>query len=392
MAQVLAALSGTAGADFSVNSHKITNLANGTGAQDAATVSQLPVVQDEGTPLTLRNVINFNGAGVTATDTGTSISVNIPGGGSTPASNVSMDASTSNPQHPAPTHNLQDFADWVSRQLWDVPDLLDRDVIKIAAYNTYALAGAAPSVGADGVPIPGFAPLDANRHVPSVNLGSGTADGTTVLYGDNVYRVPTATAVRDNSWSPGDNNLKGTPGGQPPSIYGGSNTNLGSSTAYVFRMYLMGGVAVNNYIWWVQTGGTGTLADYYFAIFNADATGTLVSNTATADVQAKWTSSAVQTQALPSAFTPPSSGFYYVMARTGTASTAVPKITVAANHLLSNIGLATLTNVAPNAATAPIWGIATNDFTGTSGSKTAPSTTGNIIDNSSTIPFFVGLS
>lgn len=39
------------------------------------------VVQDEGTPLTARSTINFVGAGVTATDSGSVTTVTIPGGG-----------------------------------------------------------------------------------------------------------------------------------------------------------------------------------------------------------------------------------------------------------------------------------------------------------------------
>lgn len=45
-------------------------------------------VQDEGTPLTQRSTVDFVGAGVTATDTGSKTQVSIPGGAGTPASTV----------------------------------------------------------------------------------------------------------------------------------------------------------------------------------------------------------------------------------------------------------------------------------------------------------------
>lgn len=47
----------------------------------AAGGSGYSVVQDEGTPLTARSTINFVGAGVTATDSGSVTTVTIPGGG-----------------------------------------------------------------------------------------------------------------------------------------------------------------------------------------------------------------------------------------------------------------------------------------------------------------------
>lgn len=53
MAQVMAALSGGAGASFSLNSQKITSLANGSGAQDAAAFGQIPVVDATATDITI---------------------------------------------------------------------------------------------------------------------------------------------------------------------------------------------------------------------------------------------------------------------------------------------------------------------------------------------------
>ena len=48
------------------------------------------VVQDEGAPLTKRTTIDFTGAGVTCTDTGSKTSCDIPSGGSGGASPLSL--------------------------------------------------------------------------------------------------------------------------------------------------------------------------------------------------------------------------------------------------------------------------------------------------------------
>lgn len=54
--------------------------------QEASSGSGYNLIQEDGTPLTARTTINFTGAGVTASDSGSLTTVNIPGGAGTGAS------------------------------------------------------------------------------------------------------------------------------------------------------------------------------------------------------------------------------------------------------------------------------------------------------------------
>ena len=46
--------------------------------------------------------------------------------------------------------------------------------------------------------VSGYAPLDANQKVPSVNLGGAGADGTKVLYGDQTWKIPAGGGESEN--------------------------------------------------------------------------------------------------------------------------------------------------------------------------------------------------
>ena len=64
--------------------------ASGSGGSSSDYDGGYLVVQDEGGPLTRRTTIDFTGAGVTCTDTGSKTSCDIPSGGSGGASPLSL--------------------------------------------------------------------------------------------------------------------------------------------------------------------------------------------------------------------------------------------------------------------------------------------------------------
>lgn len=282
--------------------------------------------------------------------------------------------------------NVQTALDWLNR------DVQARDLqtymiaVRDAKRGIYPLVGAAPTTGS-GEFIPGIAPLDLNRLVPLGNLGTGTPTGGKFLRGDGVWSTPVVTAQRSSSWQPADNGLKSSPG--HPGLWhaGLTSQSLAASRPYLTRVWLEQGAVITNYIVNVDVAAVSPAANLYaFSLHNADATGTLVTGSGSADAANVWLTAGASSIALGTPFTVPTAGYYWILSQMGTAGTQ-PKCRVL-THNTANLGLAIGASTAPNGALAPIYGVATNSFSG----LTPPATTGVVIESGNTHPFFVGLT
>lgn len=328
-------------------------------------------------------------ASITTDSKGRVTSVTAGSAPSSTAAGISYDATTSTggdantPMIPA--YDLQSAIDWLNRDVTDRDQQTYIAAIRDAMRLVYALAGAAPQVTTEGT-VPGFAPLNSNRIVPIANLATGTPNGSKFIRDDGTLATPTASAARTWNRDFSDNNLKTAPNiqfgvGSTPSIL------LAASTHYLIRVPVRGGQTYSTIVVDVQTVGSTLAANLYgFCLFNTDATGTLITGTGTADAASVWTgSTGTGSINLGTSYTPGSDGYVLIGCQTGTATTQ-PKVWTAP-HLMANLNLAQGTNVAPSASNCPLFGTATNSWSG----LTPPSTCGNVIEGASTIPFFVGL-
>jgi hypothetical protein len=311
-------------------------------------------------------------------------------GGQLQADDIYYDPSTSGVDGdvwtpPIPAHSQREVNDILNREITDRAQMLDVELFKDVLRALEAQKGAASlTVPGEGV-VQGIAPLDSNRIVPFNNLGSGTATGSKFLRDDRTWAAPTAAAARTWVKEPGDHNLKAL--NSIPEAFSNTATLLAASTCYAMRIWLPAGT-FTNFLVEVQTAGASLAANLYaFCLVNCDATGTLVTGSGTADAASVWTTTGTRSIALGTPFVNATAAFFYALAQTGTATTQ-PKVGTPAAHAISNFGLASGTNVAPNAANAPLYGTATTGFSG----LTPPSACGNIIEGGSTIPFLIGLN
>jgi hypothetical protein len=266
------------------------------------------------------------------------------------------------------------MSDYYSRAIWDIPQLLDRQVIADVLMLVYALEGAAPTTGPDGVRIPGFAGLTSNRTVAMSQIATGTYTGVEFVKGDGTLQAPTAVAARTWGYSATDNALKAT-NGDPAAANGTAQTFPATATCYALRIWLPAQTYTG---YWVNCNaipsGTINANTFFMGLSNTDATGTFVTGTQTADASGLWSSTGNHSIAMTTPFTVTTPAYYYVLLQAGTyASGTGAKVATFATYAPASLGLNTGAS-APNLAVAPRFGIATNQWSGT----TPPATTGNI--------------
>lgn len=247
-----------------------------------------------------------------------------------------------------------------------------------------ASGGGAPSGSAGGslggtYPNPTLASQAAMTVLGNNTTSSAAPSALTAAQTNTVLRT-------SGDWRVGDNGPLLGSVSDPVQFGVNTNTLLAASTTYANKIWLNPGTYTNYAVYCQTVGATLTATTFCFYITNADATGTLVANTGSADASAVWLSTGVQTIALgtPLVITSSTQGYYFINTRIG-AGTTMPK-TATGVTLLCNAGC-TVGSSAPNAAGVPRFGVAANAPTGI----TPPATSGNITTTNS-LPFWVGLT